>query len=205
MLECFAFLPRLQYGANCYVLKSGGEYCVIDPTASYGEVSERLGDIADSVKYIILTHSHFDHTLTLEEWVEKTSHPPSASENAVKNLKNPDANCYRLFFGINKAYAGACNILREGDVLTLGADVIRVMETPGHTSGSICLASDGIILCGDTLFSGGSYGRYDLPTGDSAALSASIKRLLSLGDDTVLYCGHGEETTLKEAKKHRYI
>ena len=205
MLECFAFMPRLQFGANCYVLKSGNEYCVIDPSASYAAVSEKLGDISSSVKYIILTHSHFDHTLALDEWIEITKIVPSASTNACANVKDADINCYKRFFGIDKSYQGPTNVLREGDALSFGDDLIRVIETPGHTNGSICLIADGMIFSGDTLFSGGAYGRCDLPTGDIRELSASVDRILSLPDYTIIYSGHGDKSTINEAKAYEYI
>lgn len=204
MLECFALTPELQFGSNCYVLKSNDEYCVIDPSVSYGEVSERLGDIKDKVKYIILTHSHFDHILALDDWIEKTGLLPSLSKKASDNVKNSKINCYRLFFRIDKAYLGECNVLSDGDVLTLGDQTLSILETPGHTNGSICIITEDFIFCGDTLFAGGSYGRYDLPSGNAAELSRSIQKILSYGNK-IIYSGHGEPTTVFAAKKYSYL
>ena len=204
MLECFTFVPEMQFGSNCYVLKSDGEYCIIDPSVSYETIKETLGDIKNCVKYIILTHCHFDHILELGDWLDETHLHPSMSENAAKNIRDSKVNCYRLFFRIEKAYLGECNILSEGDSLPLGNRTLRVIETPGHTNGSICVITDDFIFAGDTLFSGGSYGRYDLPSGNRAELSASINRILGYDDKTIL-SGHGEKTTVQTARKYRYL
>lgn len=204
MLECVTFTPELQFGSNCYVLKSNDEYCIIDPSVPYEAVRERLGDISERVKYIILTHCHFDHILELGDWLDATHRRPSMSKDASLNIKDSKVNCYRLFFRIEKAYLGECNILSEGDRLTLGDDILHITKTPGHTSGSISIITNDFMFVGDTLFSGGSYGRYDLPSGNRAALLESIDKILSY-DDKIIYCGHGEITTTAEARKYRYL
>ena len=205
MLDCYIFTPRIQFGANCYVLSSGGEYAVIDPSVSYDDVIQTLPDISGKVKYIILTHSHFDHTLELENWMQNTTLEPSMSENAYVNIGDSLKNCYWQFFRIDKAYTGKYTRLQDCDVLTLGEDKIHVIETPGHTNGSICLITADRIFAGDTIFEGGSYGRYDLPGGNASELSSSIKKLLSYGDDMIILSGHGAATTVKEAKNYRYL
>ncbi len=204
MLECFSFTPELQFGSNCYVLKSDNKYCIIDPSVSYESIKDTLGDISGCVKYIILTHSHFDHILSLDDWLENTRLFPSMSKRAAENIKDSMANCYRLFFRLDKGYHGKCNILSEGDVLPLGDAALRIIETPGHTNGSICIIADDFIFTGDTVFSGGSYGRCDLPSGNSSELSVSIKRILCY-DDKTIYPGHGDSTTVQMAKKYRYL
>ena len=204
MLECFSLTPELQFGSNCYILKSNNEYCVIDPSVSYKEAIEQVGDIKGSVKYIILTHSHFDHILSLDDWIENTGVLPSISKNGMDNVKNSKINCYRLFFGIDKAYLGDCNALTDGDRLTLGDQTLKIVETPGHTNCSICIITDDFIFSGDTVFSGGSYGRCDLPTGNRYELSASLERILSY-EDKIIYSGHGEPTTVSRAKEYRYL
>jgi len=86
--------------------------------------------------------------------------------------------------------------LEEGDVITVGSVSLKVLHTPGHSPGHIVLASDGFVIVGDVLFAG-SIGRTDLPGGSYAQLLNSIRtKLLTLPDDTIVYCGHGPETTI---------
>ena len=89
--------------------------------------------------------------------------------------------------------------MSEGQVITLGNEQLRVIETPGHTKGSICLIGEGFIFTGDTVFANGGYGRFDLPGGDPIALQKSLHRIANLNEELIIYSGHGEDSTVSEA------
>ena len=205
MLECTVFSPVKRFGSNCYVLKSDDEYCIIDPSVEYEAVKARLGDIANRVRYIILTHSHFDHILELDSWIDKTGVLPTVSEACRENLKDPRINCYYTLLGIDKGYFGKTHIVGEGDVLPFGDTQLSFILTPGHTNCSVSVICDGCIFVGDTIFSHGMYGRYDLPTSDVDSLRSSISRILSFDCDYKIMPGHSEPTDVVTARKYTYL
>ncbi|MBI5399899.1 MBL fold metallo-hydrolase [Candidatus Saganbacteria bacterium] len=90
--------------------------------------------------------------------------------------------------------------LKDGDKISLGKIIFRIIATPGHTEDSLCLYSPGVLFSGDTLFSG-TYGRTDLPGGSEATMRQSLKKLADLPDDTMVYPGHDEITTIKTEKE----
>lgn len=188
------------FAANTYILRSGNETCVIDPTVPYDPTL-----IGGRLKYIILTHCHFDHILELDSWAENTSAEVIISADDAEGLSDPSINCYLLFSGLNKGYRGRYKAVYDGDKLSLGEHTLSIVHLPGHTPGCIALVGEGLAFVGDTVFAGGGFGRCDLPRGNYRALRDSIMKVLSFPDDTVLYCGHGESTTVKEYKKHSII
>lgn len=183
------------FSANCYLISSGDEYAVIDPASAYDPTL-----INGSVRYILLTHAHFDHILDIDEWVRETGATVIISESEASALSDPMRNCYKLFNGSDRGYFGEAVGIKDGDTLTLGDATITFMHTPGHTSGSGIYITEGAAFVGDTVFAGGGYGRYDLPTGNGVILRDSIRRLLTLPDGTLLYPGHGEPTTVRQYK-----
>ncbi len=199
-------MPRATaaFSANTYIISSSGECAVVDPSVPF---SDELG--IGEVKYIFLTHAHFDHMLCIDDWVSKTGADVIVSEADANKLSDGNSNCYTLFSGRNDGYFGKYQIMKEGDEFDLGSEKLRVMEVPGHTSGSVVLISDGVAFVGDTVFSGGGFGRWDLPTGDLSALKKSIIRICELDENTVLYCGHGDSTTVskykEQFKRQRFI
>jgi len=187
---------------NAYLVRNDatGEGAVIDPGADGRRIVTRCREIGLVPRFIVNTHGHMDHV----------------SANAALKARYPDA---QLCIGARDAAAlldAGRNLsaltgepgtgppadleLREGQELALGATVLRVLETPGHTPGSISLLAPGEqpmqLFCGDLIFEG-DVGRTDLPGGNSRALADSIARkVMALPDDTVLWPGHGEATTV---------
>ena len=181
------------FASNTYILSSGEECCIIDPTVPYS------GDlIKGKLKYIILTHCHFDHILELDSWVNNTKAELLVSPEAGKGLADPFVNCSAYFMSSAKGYFGQYSEIHDGDEMFLGNDKMKIVSCPGHTAGSISIICENMAFVGDTVFAGGGYGRCDLPGGDSDKLTDSINKILSLPEDTVLYCGHGPQTTVKE-------
>ena len=169
---------------------------MIDPSAEYDPSL-----IDGRLKYVLLTHCHFDHVLELDAWASGGAAVVISRDDADA-LADSELNCYKLFLGLNKGYKGATSKTSDGDILKLGDEQIKVIACPGHTAGSVVYAVSGQAFVGDTVFAGGGYGRFDLPSGDYRKLGESIERLISsLPDDTVMHPGHGASTTVYEFKE----
>ena len=186
--------PSHYFSSNTYLISSGGEYAVIDPSTRHHESL-----VPGRLKYILLTHSHFDHILDIDEWAEGGAEVV-IFESEADFLSDPERNCYRLFNGSAKGYFGKVRTAHDGQVFSLGDEEFTLMHLPGHTIGSSAYVFDGVAFVGDTVFAGGGFGRCDLPSGNAYMLVNSIERLLSLPDETILYCGHGDPTTVKQYK-----
>lgn len=157
---------------NCYVLKTEKEALIIDPG---GDSNKILEEIQDQEVTILNTHYHFDHTLANTVLKEKLDAKILIHENEKKYID----------FKVEK-------FLKDGDIIKIGDMKLKVLHTPGHSQGSICLLGDKVIFSGDTLFDGG-YGRTDLPGGDSEKIFESLKKLEDIiENNTTIYPGHGE-------------
>ncbi len=187
---------------NCYVLgdEESKEGLVIDPGGDSQEIEKVIQDEGLDIKYIILTHGHADHIAALSELKKKTKamiliHPADSDM-----LVEPSYNL-SFFTGENLVCPEADKFLDDGNKIKLGALDLEVLHTPGHSPGGISLFTDRVIFTGDTLFCEG-IGRSDLPGASHDQLLLSIKnKILSKPDDTVVYPGHGPETTIGEEKR----
>ena len=187
---------------NCYILTSGDESVIIDPGEVTSELTALVGRL--NVKYILLTHGHFDHIGALSEIKNITSAKVCIHKNDAGKLLDASKSLAVDFGYPNFTVPEADILLSEGDTLTFGSEKIRVMETPGHTSGSVCFITDKDIFSGDTLFCL-TYGRTDFPDGDTAALVASIDRLMALEGNYTVHPGHNRDTDLDtERIQNRY-
>ncbi len=160
--------------ANCYLLISDNETVVIDPGDEVNKILKEIGRAR--VKYIVLTHYHFDHVLTAQEIRKKTGAEILIHEQD-KNFLNFPADRY----------------LQENEEIKIGQNILKVIHSPGHTQGSICLMGEREIFVGDLLFEDG-YGRADLPGGSEEDLRNSLQKLEKiLPKGTMVYPGHGDE------------
>ena len=187
-------------GSNAFLIVSENEAAIVDPSVSYDQIKSALGDA--KLKYVLLTHCHFDHILKVSEYVERTGAEVIIGESDKPGLSSPIINCYRGFLGVEDGYFGRATGVGQGDRLTLGELQIKVISTPGHTAGGVCYLTDGALFAGDTVFAGGGYGRCDLPGGDAPTLFASISRICELQDGLAVCSGHGEDTTIEEIKRN---
>ncbi|MBR2343547.1 MAG: MBL fold metallo-hydrolase [Clostridia bacterium] len=201
MHKIYTFTPAGYFGANTYVIECGSEYAVVDPAVGYREVLKSLPECEGKIKYILLTHAHFDHILKIDEWVGASTEV-YIGERDREALADPYRNCYLGFFGTNEGYFGKVLGVKNADEIPLGNSVIRVIECPGHTPGGVGYVIGSDLIIGDTLFAEGGYGRCDLPGGDMHALADTLGILFSFTEDYTLYPGHGAITTLKETKKY---
>ena len=189
---------EIPYGSNSYLVSDSGEFMLIDPSSSVDFVLKNHPFDTKKLKYIVLTHTHFDHFLFLDEWVEKTGVIPTVSLEDARGLSNSHYNCYMLFMGRDLGYQGEYLTVVDSDVILLGKEEIRVIATPGHTVGSISLLHKDAVFVGDTVFAHNSVGRCDLPGGDYLKLKESIEKIKALNKNTVVYPGHMEKTTVKD-------
>lgn len=196
MLSVKLLKPYHNFQSNTYLISSSQSCAVVDPSVPYEESL-----VEGKVEYIILTHAHFDHMLDIDSWVNATGAKVIVSVYDADALSDPGKNCYKLFDGSDDGYFGEYTTVSDGDVIHLGDNEIKVMACPGHTPGCLVYLCDNLAFVGDTVFSGGGYGRVDLPGGNRLQLVDSIRKIVSLPDDTVLYSGHGDFTTVKEYKQ----
>lgn len=188
------------FGTNCYLVwdQASGEGMLLDPAGRPQRIEEILQGFAGKLKYVVLTHGHADHVAGLGTVKAKTGAPILMHADDAPMLQDNDDVVAR-YVGIEKALPLPDQLLRGGEQLQLGDLQFTVLHTPGHTPGGICLFGNGVLFSGDTLFAG-SIGRYDLPGGDLATLRRSLANLMQLPEATVVYPGHGPETTIAEEK-----
>ena len=195
ILECLAVGPL---EANCYIITDtdSGEALVIDPGDDYAKIQQSVSKAGASVKYVVNTHGHVDHT------------GANSKFDAPVLIHSEDAFFIENVFPEYADYVSELpvpvtpgRLISDGDVIQAGAISLEVIHTPGHSPGGICLLwrRDGeadVVFAGDTIFQS-SVGRSDLPGGSHDRLIASIReKILVLPDDTVLYTGHGPSTTV---------
>jgi hydroxyacylglutathione hydrolase len=189
---------RLQ--TNCYILQSSSKALVIDP----GDEGERILRYLDEIKVkptqIIATHTHFDHVLGVDVIRKKLKIPFLIHRDDLPMLQSMQSRVRQLMNLEVPPPPTVDNYLKDGDILTLGDETVQVSHTPGHSPGSISLSGKDYVLTGDALFNQ-SIGRTDLPGGDLDTLIHSIQtRLFILDDDTIVYPGHGPETSIGDEK-----
>ena len=180
------------YETNCYILWGAGsqECIVIDPGYEPETVLGAVNALGKTVRAILLTHGHFDHVGAVREVFAQTDCDIYICPADCAMPENMTAGplCYTCSY-------------QEGDVLELASLRIKVLHTPGHTPGSVCLLCEESLFAGDTLFCG-SCGRTDLPGGSWQQLQASLARLKALSGDLAVYPGHGGATTLEAEKRY---
>ncbi len=188
-------------GSNTYLVydEESLDGMIIDcgnPTCEPISAVHKLGL---KIKYIILTHGHYDHAEFVEEYARLLPNAEVVAHEAeIAVMSDSEANVSRLF-GTPRTYMRPNRTVKGGDKLMLGSTEYEVISTPGHTPGSICLysASERVVFTGDTLFCRG-YGRTDFKHGSYADLIASLRRLSRLDGDVKVLSGHGGPTTIAE-------
>jgi len=184
------------FATNCYIVgdESSKEGIIIDPGDEAEKILKKVNELGLDIKLILLTHGHIDHAGALKEVKEAL--------NVEVAIHTDDAN-FELYQSAGLVLglfypkpATPDRLLKDGDTLDVAGMRFDVLHTPGHTAGGICLLRDGVVFSGDTLFNH-SIGRSDLPGGNHSHLLESIhSKLLVLDDNTTVYPGHGDETTI---------
>ena len=177
-------------GTNCYIVKDDKACAIVDPGASGEALADWLVQEGLQPAYVLLTHGHYDHVGGVEALRDRFAGLPVYVHEADTQL-TPDLSRglqWTHFYG-------------EGDVLTMGKLSFRVLHTPGHTPGSVCLQSGDALFCGDTLFAG-SCGRTDFPGGSWTEMLRSLRRLSKLEGNLQVLPGHGEPSTMEAERQY---
>jgi hydroxyacylglutathione hydrolase len=194
-------LPTGMLASNCYIMGNDNEGVIIDPGANSEDILEMVRQTGLNIKYIILTHAHVDHIVSVDEIRYKLKAKVLIHQDDGESLSNPLHNGSNLF-GIKKTFDPADILLKDKDIINLEDLRLEVIHTPGHTPGGICIKAKDNLFTGDTLFRM-SIGRTDLGDGDNDDLMNSIRNeLMTLDDKTVVYPGHGTATTIGYERKY---
>ena len=202
MLKIYTLTRNDILGSNCYFLWNGDECAVVDPSVALCEFQNRFTEIQKyKIKYVLLTHAHADHFIEIKSYLSEETEV-LVSEADAEALADGRINL-SLFLGKEYcSYTDRYKTLADGECIRLGDTEIKVIYTAGHTPGSVVFLAENKLFTGDTIFAGGGYGRCDLPMGNAILLRESLKRLLALDGDYIMYPGHGDSETLACAREY---
>jgi len=182
--------------SNCYIIgsESNKEGMIIDPGDEAEVILSQVKDLGLEIRSIVLTHGHIDHIGALKEVKKATGAEVAIHTDEAKSLQGQSSS---TLLGLSyPTPLPPDRLLQDGDSLDIGDLHFLVLHTPGHSPGGICPLGEGVVFSGDTLFNCG-IGRTDLPGGNSSQLMNSIHtKLMVLPDSTIVYPGHGPETTI---------
>jgi len=192
-------IPNGAFLENCYLVidEPARECAIVDPGEEAGLILQQVAAAGARPVAVWLTHAHLDHVLGVARVAAETGVPVylHPADRALYDHVSEQAAAFGM-----RAAAGPSRppdrAFAHGKEVRVGGEAFAVRHTPGHSPGSVCLVGDGVVFAGDVLFQG-SIGRTDLPGGDMETLLASIEReLLVLPDSTIVYSGHGPQTTI---------
>ncbi|MBD5401752.1 MBL fold metallo-hydrolase [bacterium] len=193
--------------ANNYLLidDDSKEAVLIDCSAARPELINEIKNLGVKLKYILLTHGHFDHILGVDKFSEEFSVDAFVAEDDLAQVK-ATPEMIKMFTGLAvDAVKNVSNFVKDGDEFFIGNLKIKAIATPGHTEGGMCYLVEDKLFSGDTLFQR-SIGRTDFPGGNFGKISHSIKEILfKLPEETEVYPGHGPKTTIGFEKKYNDI
>ena len=182
---------------NCYILvdEETMEAAVIDPADEAETIRDAVENLGATLRYILLTHGHRDHTLAAPALHEMFP-------DAAVYIHELDKGCVGIYrYPMDELIGDALKFYDEGDTLPLGTLTVEVLLTPGHTGGSVCLKCGHALFTGDTLFAG-SMGRIDLPGAQPEKMMSSLARLKKLDGDYDVYPGHMGASTLERERQY---
>ena len=188
------------YQTNCYLVwgEESDTCVVIDPGYEPETVLAQAEKQNKRIDAVLLTHGHFDHVGGVEAIIRATGCKLWMREADYTQHKSRETD---FLYPIHDCDFTEVQFCEDGEIIRGGGLVFTVMETPGHTWGSVCYLCEDTIFSGDTLFQG-SCGRTDLPGGSWTVILQSLKRLAGLAGDFTVYPGHGPATTLSDEKKN---
>jgi hydroxyacylglutathione hydrolase len=208
LLESRAMIVQMlvvgSFASNCYIVGSSStkQGMIIDPGAEAETILRTVQQMELSIPLIVVSHAHIDHVGALREVQEKTN-AQFAIHEAEKGLLLTAPMRMLTSLGLTpvKSPPKPDRLLKDGDQINVGDLHFKVLHTPGHSSGGICLLGHGVVFSGDTLFNFG-IGRTDFPGMSHERLMKSIReKLMVLPDETIVYPGHGPATTIGDERR----
>ena len=193
-------------GANCYLVsdESSKNTFIIDPGGDAQLIAAKIKELSLVPAGIIITHGHYDHIEAIAELKKLYGIPVYIHKDDREFLTAPALNG-SAFFGENRTFPAAEVLVEDNSIIKGGPLEFKVIHTPGHTPGGICLLTGDIAFTGDTLFKG-SVGRWDLPGGSEERLMISLAKLSKLPPEVTIYPGHGETSSIeRELKTNPYL
>jgi len=187
--------------SNCYIIadEHTKETLIVDPGDEPDSIIDFIKENNLQVKYIVCTHAHFDHVGAVSDMKQETGAQIVIHRDEMDLYRNTREQAALWGFDLG-VLPEPDMMVSEGDVLEIGGLKFVILHTPGHSPGGICISGEGILITGDTVFSG-SVGRTDLYGGSIVQLRKSFKRLMSFSEKTKILPGHGPETTVEREKK----
>ncbi|MBQ2676352.1 MAG: MBL fold metallo-hydrolase [Clostridia bacterium] len=183
---------------NCYIYTDDktGKMAVVDPAFQCAQLLSLKPD------YIFITHAHADHIMAAASLKALSGAKVVCTKAEAVRMQSSRDSLYDAIGIYSDEFVpvDADVIVCDGDEILVGDTAFKIMQTPGHTDGSVCFITDGIIFSGDTMFCG-SCGRTDFPSGNLQQMLESFRRLFALEGDYTVYSGHGEATTLSVERK----
>jgi len=195
-------LPVDPLASNCYLAwdTENNEAVVIDPGGEAERIIKEIDRLKLNLRYILNTHGHVDHIAANGRLKDRYGVPLLIHEADAPMLADPDLNM-SAFYGFPVTSPKQDGFLVSGEKVAFGDLALEIIHTPGHSPGGVSFYSKEVVFSGDVLFFG-SIGRYDLPNGDGELLIRSIKEnLLALPENTRVFPGHGQNTTIGMEKK----
>lgn len=184
--------------SNCYLISTPKTAVIIDPGFDSNITLDFLKQNKDKQRLILLTHGHFDHIGGAKALREATNTKIAISKEDSQFLLDPNLNLSAQFGEALPPFEADILIDLE-DEISAGDLTFKIIKTPGHTTGGLCFLIGEYLFSGDTLFCR-SIGRTDFPNGNFSQLKASIEKLYTLDDNTIVLSGHGPKTTIAEEK-----
>ncbi len=200
-IRCF---PLGELQANCYFVtdEESGVSLLIDTGAPSAEVEKAVEDFgAEKLEYLLLTHGHFDHIGNAAAIKRKYPDVRIVIGEKDSDFTTKDTLNLSLYFDGTLEHFTADILVKDNDELPFGKNKIKVISTPGHTSGGVCYLIGSKLFTGDTIMSC-TTGRTDFPTGSIRDMMRSVARIAQIEGNPEVYCGHGESTTLDYERKH---
>ncbi|MDN3507226.1 MAG: MBL fold metallo-hydrolase [Simkaniaceae bacterium] len=195
LLETYCSGPALTNGILLACMQTHKAAIIDAPQGSAQQLIDRVKELGLEVEYLLLTHSHWDHTADAEVLKRELNIPLYVHKLDAKNVEEPGYDGLPLLIEIPKAKVD--HFLEEGQSLKLGELTIQVLHTPGHSPGGVCfyLKEQNTLISGDTLFQG-SIGNLSLPTSEPEKMWPSLEKLAKLPPNTRVIPGHGDETNI---------
>lgn len=198
-------IKRLELGffkVNCYILSLDRADIIIDPGADFNVIKKYLESEKTKPDFILNTHGHYDHIGAVTDIVSYYGIPFYIHEFEEPIITDPDKNI-SSFFSENELSLETYNLIKNNDYSYFKDLGIKIINTPGHTPGSITISAGGCILTGDLLFKG-SIGRTDLPGGNMKQIKESLAGVKKMDKKSIIYPGHGPVSSLKYELENNY-